>query len=647
MQVFCIDEEKLKITVGVSSGIYAAARSPELGSVVRKLGFALTRGANAIEIAGDVPHEIDFTQGKEMRYIAEKQNLTLLFHGSLTVPMCMPERGEWRDAQNHLQKSIRYAVMGGCKYVNFHSCLNFWLEMMTYSGRKLTMSFCDHEGNFIGDILGSKGCEELRKWFIARKWDTYGGDILYNEERLDAQVEADRATDNDRRKMVNEQLGKELDKTHLQNPGDKENIIQYALTSGRIPHFESMSNELVEKLQQILDKIQEDLVKTSSDNRRILFQKKIETKLKDHKKKWDSEELRAVMGIIDGYHIMSHYLYYTYDDIWKTMEKMYKSVIDKYKTVYFAREDKSFSYSPGKSNGSVDYWLDAAWEQAERENDREFKEFYYSVCAAKYIEGHIKKTLEWMKSEAPDGMLGDIKSEVGEGEEYEKLKKIASELKITLEIPDARSPEYAGLYLICRPKQIYAAVKSISEKLKTDKLYMLIDFEHIATQGFDAYTEIKEFVKLAPDAGKYILSLHVTKPTPLHHHIQVDIGDVEIYKLLWELVGVGLGKHHMTYFIYERGGEQDPFKQSVVALRLMVDQLNQGTSPEQLINKPEFFGVSGPNVASEDRQRVIIKDHAVDPIDGLMVVPEESHTYLGKSAISKVGKEKWKKEELL
>lgn len=629
--------------VGVSSGIYAAARSPELGSVVRKLGFALTRGANAIEIAGDVPHEIDFTQGKELRYIAEKQNLTLLFHGSLTVPLCMPERGEWRDAQNHLQKSIRSAVMGGCKYVNFHSCLHFWLEMMTYAGRKLTMSFCDHEGNFISEVLGSKECKELRKWFVERKWDIYGGDILYNEERLDAQVEADRATDTERRKQVSEKLGPELESANL--PAElKEYTMQTALTSGRIP-IQQLPKELGAKLQEMLDKVQEDMVKTSSDNRRILFQEKIIEKL-EKGKRWDSEELRAVVGILDGYHIIAHYLYYKNDEIWKRMEAMYADVISKYRTVTYARNGKSYTYSPGCSNNGVDYWLDAAWEKAEHDNDRDFKEFYYSVCAAKYIEGHMTKTLDWMKSESPDGLLGGLKAEIGEGDEYAKLKKIADELKITLEIPDARSPEYAGLYLICRPKQIYAAVKAFRDKSKTDKLTMLIDFEHIATQGFDAINEIKDFVKLAPDAGKYILSLHVTKPTPLHHHIQVDIGDVDIYKLLWELRNAGLGKHHTTYLIYERGGERDPFKQSVTAIRLMVDQLNQGTSPEELITKPEFFGVAGPNLASEDRQRVIIKEHARDPIEGLLVSPEETHTYLGKAALAKGGREKWKKEEL-
>ncbi len=599
-----------------------AARSPELGSIVRKLGYALTRGADTIELAGDVPHEIDITQGRELRYIADKQGLTLLFHGSLTVPMTMPERGEWRDAQDHIQKSIRSAVMAGCKYVNFHACLRIWLEMMTYAGRKLTMAFCDHEGRFISDILKDDEKErearkKLRNWFVTQKWDIYGGDILTDEERRDITTPIEIKYQTERE----EQLYK-------------------------IREREARGELTEEQAREERNRITEEISKRRNEETIESYKKAIIEKL-EKGKRWDSEELRAVVGIIDGYHVMAHYLFYKKDPIWEEMVKVYKDVIEKYKTVKFKpkgeREEKEYTYPDG------DFWLDGAWEKAEKENDRRFKEFFYAVCAAKYIEGHMKKTFEWMKKEDNDGLLAYINSQAKDEEEKKELKEIAKKLKITLEIPDARDPSYAGLYTICRVKQIYAAVKTMRETLKGaggDRVFMLIDFEHITTQGFDAFEEIKDFVKLAPDAGKYILALHVTKPTPLHHHIQVEIGDIDVYKLLWELRTVGLGKHHTTYLIYERGGERDPFKQSVTAIRLMVDQLVNETKPEELVAKPEFFGVAGPNIASEERQRAIIQEHARDPIEGLLVVPEEKYTFLSKAATEKAGAEKWKKEEL-
>jgi sugar phosphate isomerase/epimerase len=589
---------KPQFKVGVSSGIYGVAHSAELSSIVRKLGYALTRGADTIEIAGDVPHEINYTEGKELRYIAEKQGLTLLFHGSLTVDMSMPERGEWRDAHDHIQKSIKSAVMGGCKYVNFHACVNFWLEMMTYGGRKFTAAFCDSEGHFVSDIF--KENEKLRKWFVKRRWREFYGDILRRDEIIKIQSQA------------------EIEGRAAMQGGTSESMAKKEANRGE----ELYTTEILEKLG------------SEDENRR----------------RWDSEELRTAMGVIDGYHIMAHYLYYRKDPMWIEMAKMYPAVIDKYRTVGFDGAD--YVYTEGGSENEadpkyVDLWLDGAWRKAEQDNDREFKEFFYAVCAAKYIEGHITRALKWMKEDEKGGLIESITAEVKDEQELEKLKGFAKDLAITIEIPDARSPEYAGLYNICRIKQIHAAVKTIRETLGTDRLYVLVDAEHIATQGFDPINEIREFVKLVPDAGKYILSMHVTKPSPLHHHMQVDLGDIDVYKILWELRTAGLGKDHMVYLIFERGGDQDPFKQSVTAIRLMVDQLEKDTKPEELLTKPEFFGVAGPSVASEERQRVIIQQHARDPIEGLLVIPEEGYTLLGKAAMEKPGgSEKWKKEEL-
>jgi len=603
--------------VGVSSGIYGVAHPADLASIVRKLGFALTRGTNTIELAADVPHEIDYTEGDELRRVAEKQNLTLLLHGSLTVPMAMPERGEWRDAQNHIRKSIRSAIMGGCKYVNFHACLNFWLEMMTYGGRKLTLAFCDHNGKFISKILYES--PHLREWFVQKRWREYAGDILKTEENVQIRRQAELEAIEKRKEGVGNEAAQR-------------------------PESPKTTSEIeAERTQRLYtDAVRAKLA--SSD---------------EVKRRWDSEELRGVIGMIDGYHIMAHYLYYENDPIWQAMAAMYPKVIEKYRSLQF--EGKLYEYSPGKFKGvnnvakeDVDYWLDAAWRKAEQDNDREFKEFFYSVCAAKYIEGHISAALDYLSEEKKPGMdeivFESIEKELEDKKGIDTFKKIAKDLKIAIEIPDARSAQYAGLYLICRTKQIYAAIKTIREILKDkggDRLFMLIDFEHIATQGFDPLTEIKEFAKLAPDAGKHIISLHVTKPTPLHHHIQVEIGDIDVYKLLYELRTVGLGRHHTTYLIYERGGDKDPFKQSVTAIRLMVDQLEKDTKPEELLTKLEFFGVGGPNIASFERQRTIIRQHARDPIEGLLVMPEEAHTFLGKAATEKPGgAEKWKKEEL-
>ena len=65
-------EGKTGFKVGVSTGIYMAARAEELSSVLLKLGAGLTMGTAAVEIAGDIPHEINITDGLSMNKMAKK-----------------------------------------------------------------------------------------------------------------------------------------------------------------------------------------------------------------------------------------------------------------------------------------------------------------------------------------------------------------------------------------------------------------------------------------------------------------------------------------------------------------------------------------------------------------------------------------------
>ena len=53
-----------------------------------------------------------------------------------------------------------------------------------------------------------------------------------------------------------------------------------------------------------------------------------------------------------------------------------------------------------------------------------------------------------------------------------------------------------------------------------DKIMMIIDFEHLATQGADPKQVINELVQenFVPDIGKYIIAIHSNYPSPLHSH---------------------------------------------------------------------------------------------------------------------------------
>ncbi len=580
--------------LGVTSGLYYIARGEELATAVRKLGYGLTRGTSAVEIALDVPHEITETEGHELRHIAKKQELEVLVHGSLTMPFEVPERGEWRDAHDHMQKSIRSAVHAGGTYVNFHSCLNIWLELMTYAGRKLTMTFCDHEGRFIKEIL--KESEKLREWFIEKRAIEfrYVMDILTNKEYEEAYLKS---------RVERGELWVQREEQRL---------------------FEEMEKKLGRRPSpEEINKMREEVHKRASMESAALNDKYVKEKIRGKLARgdtWSSDELKAgAAGVIDGYHIMAHYMFYMKDPIWVEMAELYKDVL-----------------APYKLNYDDIYWLDKAWEESQMKNDRKFKEFFYGTVGAKFLEGHTKRIMEWMN----DTLIAkELKGKPG-------LIEIAKNLNICFETPDARDPTHAGLFVLWNQRQIYVAVKNIRKVLKTSKVWMLVDFEHMATQGVDPIIDMEEIMKKVPDFGTYALAVHGNAPNPGHAHLPLELGDVRVYKLLYYLYKTGFlkdpsGKEKTAYVIYERGGGDDPFKQSVETLRHCLTYILKDTKPDDL--PAEFFGVKGHVAGSIVRQEQIVRDHAWEPLKDLLEMPEEEWGLLSSSAVKKGKAKEWEK----
>lgn len=581
--------------VGVSTGLYYIAHPLELATVIKKIGYGLTRGVGIIEISGDMPHEIDYTEGREARHLAEKQGIDLLFHGSLTVPMCIPERSDWGDAHDHIQKSIRSAVNAGCKYVLFHACLHFWLELITFVGTKLTIVMGDHLGRFISEVLYED--KKLRKWFIKRMRELseihYPDVCILTEDEI---AEVRSKGDIEARRWLEEEVRKRAEKEGIPIPAD---------TPEKLRRLEDIRREVVVEA----GRREAEILRTEVDN---MVEKKL-SNTDPKKRRWRVETYGR---LLDAYKIMGNYLFFRKDPIWMEMARMYADVLDKYKLNYADPE-----------------WLDKAWEKADRENDKEFKVFYYSVIGAKFLEGHMKKALEWLNKEfIPKELAGKP-----------DLQEIAKNLQITIEIPDARDPRYAGRYLLWHPKQLYAAIKTIRKTLNTNRIWMTPDFEHMATQGIDPIIEMERVLKLAPDLGRYVLSVHSNAPNPLHSHYPIELGDLTVYKLLWYLRRSGAGKDHTVYLIFERGGGEEPFRQAVDALKLMAKFLEKDSLPENL--PLEFFGLE-KTAFDVRRQEEIMRDHRFEPLKDLFEIPEEEWGLISQAATKRGKKEIFKKEEL-
>jgi len=198
------------------------------------------------------------------------------------------------------------------------------------------------------------------------------------------------------------------------------------------------------------------------------------------------------------------------------------------------------------------------------------------------------------------------------------------------------SPGYEVYMRLARLPHLYHLVRSVG----SEYVGFTMDMEHMLGCNIDPKKDIEE---LPGNAGKFLKVVHITIPTPLNpSHQTVKVGSEAqyyIYERLYELRKKGFEK---GWLIFERTGGADPIQQSVLAMRIIKTFLERSIPPKKL--PLEFFGMkpAGPEVK---RQEITIKEHAFDPIKGMLLVPEEEYTFLSKAAIEKGKAEAWKKEK--
>ncbi|MEM5870774.1 MAG: hypothetical protein QXX04_00175 [Candidatus Aenigmatarchaeota archaeon] len=264
---------------------------------------------------------------------------------------------------------------------------------------------------------------------------------------------------------------------------------------------------------------------------------------------------------------------------------------------------------------------------------------------------------------------------------YEKLKIIIEELRkigvdreeaffIAIENPEA-SPPYEGLRRICRLKDVFITSEALNLEFQVryntnEKAFAAcIDTEHLLSNAFNINNEIEELIKYIEKWKNEIYSrvaiYHIGIPKPYFGttHIPFDIGSDEqylIYEYSFKLKKAGFNdekKNNLkrySYLIFERGGGQLPFqflRTVILALRIIKKYLEMNIEPNEIEKKKEyyseFFGFDEQFI----REKEIIFRHALEPLKGLIVWPEETHTILGREAIERFRKrpEEWAGEE--
>ncbi len=255
-------------------------------------------------------------------------------------------------------------------------------------------------------------------------------------------------------------------------------------------------------------------------------------------------------------------------------------------------------------------------------------DLYNAACAAKYLEGHvIVKDHPYNKK-----FLGGL-----------SIKEFCEKNRIYMlfETPaGVEVPGHEGQIRLFRPIHGYHLMK----KIDSPYVKLCLDAEHLISQKLDIDSAIDA---LPDDGGKYVVLFHLGRPVPYggtaHRPLILGSRSQElIYRWFYKLRKKGM---HTSFMLFERGSGQTPkevFESSVLVMRQVAKYLEKDMHPDQL--PPEFYGVSFENEAIWKQQITNLRAHAYDPLQGMLSVPEETHTFLGRHAIQERSKgEEWKK----
>jgi Pyruvate/2-oxoacid:ferredoxin oxidoreductase gamma subunit len=261
-------------------------------------------------------------------------------------------------------------------------------------------------------------------------------------------------------------------------------------------------------------------------------------------------------------------------------------------------------------------------------------ELFNAAVAMKYLEGHLTT---------------NEKSENKKLLEGKSILEFCNEKKVYVLLETPHSSEgNEGLWRLYHPLHYQHLIR----KLNSPYLRITIDFEQVMGQRIDIDEDLIK--KMPPDFGKLIYLLHLGEPVPYHGtaHIPIAIGGHGMHILYRWIYALRKAGFKDGIFIFERGSGRRPgegnqpgvvFEESVRAVRQVIKYLEQETKPQEL--PPEFFGISVENPEVFARQRVIMREHAWDPLEGLLIQPEEKHGFFSRAAVEKGKGEIWEKRK--
>ncbi|MCD6381936.1 MAG: hypothetical protein J7L43_03080 [Candidatus Aenigmarchaeota archaeon] len=559
---------------------------------------------------------------KLMKNIKETQGIKFGFHLPTDMDLCIANAYDWRWRQDQLVMGAKLAKEVGAKFILMHSSSRPRPNITAafFGNPEYHVKLVGPDGTNFGDWVENHG---LRDWFKAKFIK-----ILYHAMGAPPdptvvnffEMECDTFSEGENK--IKKIMGKAYDYVNekikeLRNRGSElhkklEDLEKSKESRDEINKIKSELLGIEQYLEEWLYKkrnLAEDLIakangidlKAAAKYRDIYVTITMRADFDELFEYWKRNGSEGQEN--DAYLTVAYWLYKNKDPMWK----------------YVVGEDRDPYYTAKKCDremGNV------------KPKDIEFLKKVVTAVAGKYIEGHLK-------SKTPQYAVKDRNLKTGEIV-YKSVYEFCDENKITIYI-ETNMPAHGaeGELRIIRAIDHINICKAIDGGKRVN---YCIDFEHLLTNLIDPIKEARELAEKYPGSGKYITNLHVNAPRPFmgaHAPIEPISHDIYIiYKFMYYLKKAGMDN---TYVIWEMGSYG--VRQSAIAFRNIIKALThkpEPIPPEEL--PPEFFGI---DKNFKTRQFTTVRLHAFDPLRGLLHVPEEEWTMLGRAAVEKGKAREW------
>ncbi len=571
--------------VGISSGWWHIGKDPNLLGLAQKSGaFGATAGVQFNQV--DLDTVIEFLEPelkKQMSEVLRTLGIKVGLHGELgeVAALESAERRIYEQVHKRTVATFKFSKEFGFVYVNVHGSQKLQLQQEESRLRPYGYSFQ------VVDFWGRPF------WQLAEENNEGGRKV---KEFLIGKISGNAIRQDDA-------WGKNVSEEAKKIDTEIEQDIQRQLD-------EVKKKEGYDKLSEAEKKsIERQIRIEAAKTRDFLLKERTERNADFIYNVWkESTYARYVLeaGEIDAYMAVAIYMYYNKDPLW-------------FNIVGDVHPEKAYVGKSPKNGGE--------------EEDPTMEERFNSAVSAKYHEGHLLKTNKEL-----DGL---------------SLKEFCEKNQVhyLIETPHSQAGS-EGLARFYRPCYLY----ELAKRINSPYVKITIDFEQCMGQNIALDDDKKpgDGVGTWPDdIGKYIHLLHLGEPKPYWGtaHIPIALGSIgheALYRWIFKLRKKGFRD---GIIVFERGSGRsgggktmfEVFEYSVQAIRNIVQFLEQDIEPKKL--PAEFYGITHENKDVFARQQVTIREHAWDPLEGLLSVVEEKHSFLSGAAVAKQKAQEWEKRK--